>query len=392
MTTTTNTMRHGGGKLQKLEAFAFYLGAHGSDPEPVKQQIEAKFLQETVREKEEPLRKLHSLRAKLEQIQNDRPQAGTVWQRIQKELGDTPPPFMHAFIMTVFAALALIVDTLFLAPTMDILNIAICPLQYLAAAGFAGLFTAWFELAAIHYIKATNVIHKRAALVAAGVGAFALIIWGTLRGHQLEFAAGLAENPLGQFLAAHPILASLFFIFVTLATPVVGAFALLYAWRDFSNARLWRRIRSRFDDLRHAEVQLQREILAEMEQLEQLERRREAECHEWKEIFNHYYDRGQKNGARREPFSSVVWKTVLGAIGGMIVALFLPTAWFPVQFLLPVIVAVGFFMFFNHRRLHPSHERYLAHENTQFAVIPEARPVQGLPTAPRGFLTKGGGQ
>ena len=39
--------------------------------------------------------------------------------------------------MATFALFALLLDTLFLAPTMDILNIADPALQFLAAAGFA---------------------------------------------------------------------------------------------------------------------------------------------------------------------------------------------------------------------------------------------------------------
>ena len=312
-----------------------------------------------------------------------------MWQRTRKELGDTPPPFLQAFMMATFACFALFLDTIFLAPTMDILNVAIPALQYFAAAGFAALFTAWFELAGRHYEEAKNVIHKRTALIAAFMGGLTLIVWGLLRGHQLQFAAGLAGNPLGAFLSDHPILASIFFIFVTLATPVVGAFALLYAWRDFSKARLWRRVRNRFDHLRSAEVELERQVQTEAEQLEQFDRRKEAECREWKEVFNHYYDRGRRNGARREPLWSVIWKSALGTVGGILVAIFLPLAWFPAQILFPAIPGVGLFLYFNYRRLHPSHERYLARENTKFAVIPEARAAAALPAPPRGFLTKG---
>jgi hypothetical protein len=389
MPTTTNTMKQGGGETQRLDALAFYLGAHAIDPEPVKQEIEARFEQETLSEKEEPLRNLHSLEAKLQQVRKERPEAETVWQRIRKELGDTPPPYFQAFVMAVFASFALLLDTVFLAPTMDILNVANPMLQYVAAAGFAALFTAWFELSGLHYAEAKTVIHKRSALVAAGIGGFALIVWGLLRGHQLRFAAGLAGNPLGEFLGDHPVLASVFFILVTLATPVVGAFALLYAWRDFSQARLWRRVRDRFDSLRNAELELQRQVQTETEQLEQFDRRKEAQCREWKEIFNHYYDRGRRNGARREPVWSVVWKSILGTMGGILVVVFLTLACLPAEILLPVIPGVGLFLFFNHRRLHPNHERYLARENTKFAVIPEARVAEALPEPPRRLLMKG---
>jgi hypothetical protein len=382
-------MRHGEGKTQQLEALAFYHGAHGIDPTPVKEEIEARFLQDTLREKEEPVRKLHTLEARLEQVRKERPEAEAVWQRLKKELGDTPPPYFHAMVMAVFGCFALLLDTLFLAPTMDILNVANPVLQYIAAAGFAALFTAWFELAGLHYANATTVVHKRSAIIAGAVGVFSLIVWGLLRGHQLRFAAGLAGNPLGDFLTAHPFLAAVFFIVATLATPMIGAFSLLYAWRHFSAATMWRRVRERFATLRNAELDLPKQIQTETESLERFDRRKEAECREWKAIFNHYYDRGRKNGSRCEPLWSVVWKSILGVIGGTVLAIFMPKAWFPMEFLFPGMSGLGLFLFFNYRRLHPSHERYLARENTKFAVIPESSHGNELPEPTLRLLSKG---
>ena len=62
------------------------------------------------------------------------------------------PPFFRAIVMAAFALFALVLDTLFLAPTMNILNIVEPALQFLAAAGFAALCTAYFELAGVLYI------------------------------------------------------------------------------------------------------------------------------------------------------------------------------------------------------------------------------------------------
>ena len=70
------------------------------------------------------------------------------------------------------------------------------------------------------------------AIPAGSVGVLSLTVWGLLRGYQLRFAAVLAGNPLGQFLAAHPFLASVFYIFITLATPMIGATALLFGWQE----------------------------------------------------------------------------------------------------------------------------------------------------------------
>ena len=85
--------------------------------------------------------------------------------------------------------------------------------------GVALLCTAWFEFTGLLYLRAGKKISQRIiAICAAGIGAVCLIAWGLLRGYQLKFAAGLAGNPLGDFLTPHPALAAIFFIFVTLGT------------------------------------------------------------------------------------------------------------------------------------------------------------------------------
>ena len=389
MPTSKNRIQHDTGKMERLDARAFYLGAHGIDPEPTKQEIEAKFIQDTLEQKAEPLRKLHSLEARLQQVKKERPEAEDLWEKMRMELGDTPPPYFHAMSLAFFGAFALLIDVLVLAPSMDMIGVADVVSQYVAAAGFAALFTAWFELCGLSYMRAKNVVHKGAATAAGCVAVFTLFVWGLLRGHQLQFAAGIAGNPLGDFLGAHPLLASLFFILVTFATPMVGAYAFLWAWRDYADAKTWRRVRERFDSLRKTEVELPRQIEAEAEQLDHFGRRKEAESQEWKEIFNHYYDRGQKNGARREPLWSVIWKSALGVVGGTIFAIAVPSPWFLAQILLPAIPGIGLFLFFNRRRIHPTPEQYLARENTRFAVIPDEPLRREISAPPIRLLSKG---
>jgi hypothetical protein len=387
MQATTRNLHQGKLKPRQLEALAFYLGAHGIDPAPVQDEIEARFVQETSEEKQEPLRALHALEAKLQQVRREKPEAETLWTRIRKEYGDTPPPYFHAMVMACFALFALTLDTLFLAPTMDILNIASPALQFLAAAGFAALCTAYFELTGLLFIGAEGSWPKRlTAIAAGGIGVVSLMVWGLLRGYQLRFAAVLAGNPLGQFLTAHPVLASIFYIFITLATPIIGATALLFGWQEVSRARTWRRVRERFETLRTAEIQIARDVQTEQEHLDQFEKRKQAQCLEWRAIFAQFYDRGQRNGACRETRWSVVRKSVLGGLCAVPLVFFLPLIWLPALMAIP---GLGLFVYFNHRRHHPSHERYLAQENTQFAVIPDAPLPPELRAPQPRLLSKG---
>jgi hypothetical protein len=381
------------GQSYRLESRAFYLGAHGIDPEPVMQEIEAKMVQEFSEEREERLRKLRVLEAKKEQVRRERPEAEAVWLRVKKELGDTPPPFFHAVLMAFFALFALALDTMFLAPSMDILNVAHPLLQILAAAGFAALTTAGFEFAAVLYLRAERNVQQRViAIAAAGLGAFCLIAWGLLRGYQLKFSAGLTGNPLGDFLAAHPLLAAIFYIFVTLGTPIIGAAALLNAWNEVSKAVLWRRVRGRFEELRAAEVENARKVQSAAEDLDHFDRTAEAAAQEWKAIFNQFYARGKEIGARKETLASVVRKSALGGALVAPLAFFTPFVSVPTLMAFPVVMAVGLFTYFNHRRHHPDHDRYLAQENMRFAVIPDAPHVQQLPSPAPRLLSKGDNQ
>ncbi len=377
-------------KSYRLESRAFYLGAHEINPAPVMQEIEARMVQELTDERQELLRALRALEAKKEQVRRERPEAEAVWTRVRKELGDTPPQFFHGALMAVFAFFALAVDTLFLAPSMDMLNVVHPALQLVAAAGVALLCTAWFEFSGVIYLRAgKNIAQRVTAIAAAVIGAFCLIAWGLLRGYQLKFAAGLAGNPVGDFLGEHPFLTSIFFIFVTLGTPIIGATALLNAWSEVSQALLWRRVRKRFEELRTAEVETARKVQSATEELDHFDRRKDAVCREWKAIFSQFYERGRLNGARKETLASVVRKSAIGGALAAPLAFLVPVAFVPALIAAPVAVGIGLFTYFNHRRHHPDHDRYLAQENTRFAVIPDAPRVKELRVSTPRLLSKG---
>jgi hypothetical protein len=390
MPTTTRTSHRGKGKPRRLESHAFYLGAHSVDPTPVLEEIEARFAHDTSEERREPLRALRDLEAKLQQTRKEKPEAEALWMRIRKELGDTPPPYFQAMVMALCAFFALALDTLFLAPTMDILNIADPVLQYLAAAGFSLLCTIYFELTGILYIGAGRSWPRRLTAVAVGcLGVVSLTVWGLLRGYQLRFAAALAGNPLGQLLGEHPMLAPVFFIFITLATPVIGATVLLYGWEEVSRAWTWRTVRGRFEKLRAAEIKLARDVQTGTEHLDEFDKRKQAQCREWRAIFKQFYERGAKNGAVRETRWSVIRKSGLGALFASPLALLIPFFLFPAHLLVPAVAGLATFVYCNRRRHHPDHERYLAQEHTHFKVIPDAPPPRELPAPEQRLLPKG---
>jgi hypothetical protein len=229
------------------------------------------------------------------------------------------------------------------------------------------LSTAWFEFSGVLYRRAgKNFPHRIIAVSAAGVGASCLIAWGLLRGYQLKFAAVPTGNPLGDFLGQHSLLASIFFIFVTLGTPIIGARALLDAWNEASQALLWRSVRKRFEELRTAEVEVARKVQSAAEELDHFDRTKEARCREWKAVFNQFYARGRQNGARKETLASVVRKSAFGGALAAPLAFLVSFAFVPALLVLPVIVGIGLFTYFNHRRHHPDHDSYLAQSGRMF--------------------------
>jgi hypothetical protein len=377
------------GKPRSLEALAFYLGAHKIDPDTVAAEIEAGFDADVAREQQKVLAHLRTLEANVEEVRRRLPEAESVWERVKSELGDTPPPAAEAVAMSVLALFALALDAIFIAPSMDLMNVTDEAWQFVAGAGLAVLCTLFFHMTGSVLVarKSTRLMKSIAGMVGA-CGILSLVVWGLLRGYQLGFSAMLAGNPLGQFLATHPVLTSIFYTFVTLATPLVGAAASIHAWRSVRVAREWRRAHDAWETLRAQEVQLAKQIQKAEDELAHLETLADAHRREWNAVLAQFYHRGMKHGARQETLISVIRKS---AFAGLCTApVFLFAAVVPVVTLVtcPVVAGIGAFAWLNHRRIHPSHERYLKQENTQFAV-PDRGFVPVLPPPSKRLLTKG---
>jgi hypothetical protein len=84
-----------------------------------------------------------------------------------------------------------------------------------------------------------------------------------------------------------------------------------------------------------------------------------------------------------------VRKSAIGGVCASPLAFFLPFALVPGLIGIPAIVGMALFVYFNHHRHHPSHNRYLKQENTIFAVIPDAPPPRELRQRQQRLLTKG---
>lgn len=170
----------------------------------------------------------------------------------------------------------------------------------------------------------------------------------------------------------------------------IGATALLIGWQEISRARTWRKVRDKFEKLRADEIKHTHDVQTEQEHLDNFDERKQHECREWRAIFDQFYKRGLMNGARKETLASVVRKSAIGGLCACPLAFLLPFALLPELVGIATIVGTSLFAYFNHRRHHPSHDRYLAQENTQFAMIPDAPQHQRkLRALQQRLLTKG---
>jgi hypothetical protein len=374
---------------QSLEALAFYLGAHGIDPATVATEIEAGFEADAAEEKQEVMDQLRTLEGNLEDVRRRLSEAESVWNRVRAEIGDTEPPRAEAIAMAVFAAFSLGLDTVFITPGMDLMNVTDEALQFVAAAGLAVLATLYFHMCGSVLVspKATRLM-KLAAGAVGGCGIIALAVWGLVRGYQIGFSAMLAQNPLGQFLSEHPILSAIFYTFVTVTTPLVGAAASVHAWRSIRTAHEWRRAHNTWERLSKREVQLAKDITKATDRLAHLDALANTNLRQWNAILAQYYERGRSHGSRQETMVSVIRKSTLATLAATPVFLLAELVPIAILTACPVVVGVGVFAWLSHRRVHPGHDRYLKQENTQFAV-PDGGFVQVRPQTPVWRLSKG---
>lgn len=377
------------GRKQSLEALAFYLGAHGIDRETVAKEIEEAFKADAANEKRDVMERLRTLEGEFENVRRQLPEAESVWNRVRAEIGDTEPPRAEAIALAVFAAFSLALDTLFIAPGMDIMNVADESLQFVAAAGLALLETLCFHMSGSVLSSPKSTRLKKVFAGGLGVWAvLALVAWGLVRGYQIGFSAMLAQNPLGQFLGEHPILSAIFYTFVTVTTPLLGAAASVHAWSSLGAAHEWRTARAAWEDLNKREVRTAKDIAKAEDQLAHLDTVSDASRRQWQARLAQYYERGQAHGARQETLVSVIRKSVFAGLSATPLLLLADVV--PVEILVacPVIVGVGVFAWLSHRRIHPGHDCYLKQENTQFAV-PDRGFIQVRPRTQARLLSKG---
>jgi hypothetical protein len=366
---------------RNLAAFAFYQGAHGMPLNETLREVATSHEQDRAKLEEESVRREKPLEAEVRRLERVQPRIDGAWNELLRRVGYHAPPVATAFLIAFLGMGALIIDAILLGPGLDAIGIADPAVQFVAALGLAALSSLIFHLA--HETFEQNRLTLETRIIWRGLGVFAVVAllgWGVLRGLQVKFAADINQNPLGEFLGEHPMLAAMFFCFVTLAAPLVGAAAIHYAAPRIYEWLVWNRAKQAHEELHRAWEDAQKKLETERATLNHQLRQLQARQENWYATAAQYHERGRVHGARQSPHWLVLLKSTAWSLGGLVLGSVLGPFLSPLYFALPGGAWVLAFLYYRHRRFHPTHDQFKHLENTRFAVSTERIQVV-FPTA-----------
>lgn len=350
----------------RFDHLGFFHGAHGVAPEAALAEIQAKYTRTRHEIEERSIRMQKRLEVKVEHLGSILPHAQAQWERIRALAEENVPQFVLPLIWALLGVLALVGDVILLAPAMDLANVADRTLQYFTALGVAALAAGIFHIAWETFSgEEPSSIRRWLTRTVASATAFALVLFGILRGYQVAFSAELAGSPLGQFLRQHPFLAAVFFILLSLGSPIMAAGAMSLG---VEKLRFWYQYRTsgrRATKLSRELLVARAELESETKGLERQVRATEERAKEAAKGYLHHHERGRRHGAEQGPYSHVHIKAAVSAV---LTLLLEPWLLLLSLFclLLPVAVYWIAFLYFRHQWKHPSPADFFAHEAVQF--------------------------
>ena len=353
--------------IRHVEAEAFYQGAHAVEIKAGLEEIQARFDKHGAQLNQQSISLQKKFETVLDHVKELWTPAEKLCLAVRERIGDRIPPFLLPVLVALGAVFIAIAEVILLAPALDVLNVTEYPLQVFSAIGIVligGLsyHFAWETLSSDKFTRLWRwIIRLVAVLVTA-----ALACWGSLRGMQVAFAAKVMQNPLGDFLSEHPVVSAVFYIFITLAAPVMIAAATHYSFHHLRDWWEWKTTNSQLNRLIQLRVSAQKGLESEKERLVHGLKEIAHECTEWKATYRLNHERGGKHGAIQEPY----WMVPLKATLAMLVVS--PFSWW----LLPLIgsgiidwaVWIAAFLYFRKQWHSPSPEEFFELEHVSFAV------------------------
>lgn len=374
---------------RKVECDGFYDGAHGTPLETGIEEIEGKFEEKKANLQRDAVTNQKRLEAEIQHLDEVGPAVERKVKAVEERNGEQQLSIVLPVCVVLLAVLAIISEALLLAPAMDILNVTNEIAQLFTAFGIAAVAGLTFHFVWESFVsEAFPNIWKVTVRVVAAMLAFGLIVWGILRGYQVAFAASLNQNPLGDFLSGHPILSSIFFVFITLATPVIAATATHYGAHRIQAWWEWKTAKAKFEALSKRRASAVKELEALEKALQLGLKALDEERKQWKSVYSLHHDRGAKHGAKQEPYWIVIAKATFAALFALLAA-----GWFiffisPFFVLFPVVAWWAAFLYYRRQWRTPSRIEFFDLEHVQFVIPAEDAHIADTPVGAFGRVRK----
>lgn len=363
-----------------VECDGFYDGAHGTSCQMGLDEIEAKLDQKKANLEKEAVANQKLLEAEIAYLDEIRPEVERKARSAEEADDGRLPNLVLPLFIIGLAIVALIAEALLLAPAMDIFNIASPAAQLFTAVGIAGIaglafHFVWESLTSETFPR----IWRLTCRVVAGTLVLGLVAWGILRGYQVGFAATLADNPLGEFLSSHAVLSSIFFVFITLATPVIAATATHFGSHALQKWWASKKVRKQFVQLARRKSDAGKQLESQQQVLQLGLKALDQERKQWKSIYAIHHKRGQMHGAMQESYWIVPAKSTFAAL-----LVLLAAGWFiffmsPFFLAFPTVVWWAAFLFYRRQWRTPSRTEFYELERVRFAVFAKDAELANAP-------------
>lgn len=367
-------------ETRRVECDGFYDGAHGTPMKTGLEEIEGKFEEKKANLQKDAVINQKHLEAEIKYLDEVGPAVERKIKAVEEKNGEQMLTVVLPVCVIFLAVLAIVSEALLLAPAMDILNITDPLAQLFTAFGLAGVAGLTFHFVWESFTsEAFPRIWKLTVRAVAVMLALGLMVWGVLRGYQVAFAASLNQNPLGDFLSGHPILSSIFFMFITLATPVIAATATHYGAHRIQAWWEWKTAKAKFDVFSKRRAVAVKELEAQEKSLQLGLKALDEERKQWKSIYGLHHERGARHGAKQEPYWLVIAKATFAALFALFAA-----GWFiffisPFFVLFPIVVWWAAFLYYRRQWRTPSRIEFFDLEHVQFVISAADRESADTP-------------
>jgi hypothetical protein len=352
--------------IRHLEAEAFYQGANAVEIKPGLNEVQARFDKQEARLNQQSIQRQKQFETVLDHVNELWAPVEKLCRAVHERIGDHIPPFLLPMLIALSSVFIGIAEVILLAPALDMIYIAQYSQQVFSAIGLVlvgGLayHLAWESLLSEKFNRLWRLAIRLFAVVVTAI----LICWGILRGMQVAFAAKVMQNPLGDFLSEHSVLSAVFFVFLSLAIPVVIAAATHYSFHHLRDWWEWKTANSQMNRLIRLRVSAQKGLESEKERLIHGLKEIAHECSEWKAAYRLNHERGGKHGAIQEPYWMVPLKATLTMLAALAFLWWVPL---PLLGIIDWAVWIAAFLYFRRQWHSPSPEEFFELEHVSFAV------------------------